>query len=126
MDDVGGGNLVDDIKKLIKTEGNLRLVFDNFDFKILANIILQNHRNADMHWIAQFATFDRIPCDNFDDTKPLVADINVIENKEYLLTKEELEQMKTDFVTLVMKVLVEFFPSLDHLKSEVHGWTHPT
>ena len=48
MDDIGG-NLVPDIKKLVQTEGKLRLVFDDFDFKILANIILQNHRNSDMH-----------------------------------------------------------------------------
>ena len=67
MDDVGG-NLVPVIKKLVQTEGKLRLVFDNFDFKILANIILQNHRNSDMHWIGQFVTFDRISCDHLDDT----------------------------------------------------------
>ena len=63
MDDVGG-NLKDDIRELMKTEGRPRLVFDNFDFKILANIILPNHRNSNIHWIAHFLTFDRIPCDN--------------------------------------------------------------
>ena len=48
MDDVGhwSGNLVPDIKKLIQSERKLRLVFDNFEFKILDNIILQNHRNC--------------------------------------------------------------------------------
>ena len=118
MDDVGG-NLVPVIKKLVQTEGKLRLVFDNFDFKILANIILQNHRNSDMHWIGQFVTFDRISCDHLDDTSPLVVDINKLENKEYLLTNEELEKMKSDFLTLVMRVLVDVFPCLQHLKSEV-------
>ena len=112
MDDIGG-NLVPDIKKLVQTEGKLRLVFDDFDFKILANIILQNHRNSDMHWIGQFVTSDIIPCD------PLVVDINKLENKEYLLTNEELEKMKSDFLTLVMRVLVDVFPCLQHLKSEV-------
>ena len=97
MDDVGSNN-VKDLQKLVESEGNqLRIVFDNFDFRVLANIVLPNHRNSDMHWIAQFATFDRIPSNHLDDSKPLVSNINDFENKEYLLTKEELEKMKSDF-----------------------------
>ena len=38
---------------------DLRIVFDNFDFRIMSNVTLPDHKNADMHWIAQFATFDR-------------------------------------------------------------------
>ena len=85
MDDVGG-DLINEMKQLVKTEGKPRMVFDNFDFKILANIILPNHRNSDIHWIGQFITFDRFPSDHLDDTKPLVSDIKLFNNKEYLLT----------------------------------------
>ena len=86
MDDIGG-NLRQEIRSLLNTEGRPRIVFDNFDFKILANIILPNHRNSDMHWIAHFVTFDRIPSDHLDDSKPLVSDIKTFENKEYYFTR---------------------------------------
>ena len=90
MDDVGSNNLKD-LQKLVESEGDqLRIVFDNFDFRVLANVALLNHKNADMHWIAQFATFDWIPSNHLDYSKPLVSDINEFENKEYLLTKDEL------------------------------------
>ena len=118
MDDVGG-NLKDDIRELMKTDGRPRLVFDNFDFKILANIILPNHRNSDIHWIAHFLTFDRIPCDNLDDSKPLVSDIKLFENKEYLLDEEELKKMKSDFTILVTRILVQFLECLRPVKNEV-------
>lgn len=118
MDDVGS-DLKSEVKKLVKSEGKPRIVFDNFDFKILANIILPNHRISDMHCIAQFLTFDRFPSDHLDDTKPLVADVKSFDNKEYLLTEKELQTVKSNFCTLVMRVLIEFFPCIQHLKSVV-------
>ena len=118
MDDVGG-SLRQDIRELLKTEGRPRIVFDNFDFKILANIILPNHRNSDMHWIAHFLTFDRIPSDHLDDTKPLVSDMKLFENKEYLLDDQEIGKIKADFSILVSRVLVQFFPCLKDVKDEV-------
>ena len=118
MDDVGG-SLKQDIRELLKTEGRPRIVFDNFDFKILANIILPNHRNSDMHWIAHFLTFDRIPSDHLDDTKPLVSDMKLFENKEYLLDDQEIGKIKADFSILVSRVLVQFFPCLKDVKDEV-------
>ena len=118
MDDIGG-NLRQEIRSLLNTEGRPRIVFDNFDFKILANIILPNHRNSDMHWIAHFVTFDRIPSDHLDDSKPLVSDIKTFENKEYLLDEGELKKMKSDFSILVSRVLVQFFPCLQYVKNEV-------
>ena len=39
MDDIGG-TLVPKLKKLEQEGKQLRIVFDNFDFKILANILL--------------------------------------------------------------------------------------
>jgi hypothetical protein len=118
MDDAGG-NLIDDLKKLVSTEGQLRIVFDNFDFKILANIILRNHRNSNMHWIGHYVKFDLIPSDHLDDTKPLVSDINQFENKNYLLEEDELQKMHCDLTILVTRVLVEYFPCLHHLKFAV-------
>ena len=118
MDDVGG-NLKQEIRQLLKTEGKPRLVFDNFDFKILANIILPNHRSSDMHWIGHFLKFDRFPSDHLDNTKPLVPNIDSFENKEYLLEADELEKMKSDFSILVLRVLAEFFPCLRYVKKEI-------
>ena len=83
MDDVAS-DLKNEMKELVKSKGKPQMVFDNFDFKILANIVLPNHRNSDMHWIAQFMTFDRFPSDHLDDATPMVSDVKLFDNKEYL------------------------------------------
>lgn len=36
----------------------LRVIFDNFDFKILVNVILKNYRNFDFYWIIYYLIFD--------------------------------------------------------------------
>jgi len=118
MDDVGTNN-VKDLQKLVETEGNLRLVFDNFDFRILSNVVLPNHQNSDMHWIAQYATFDRILSNCLDDSKPIVSNIEDFQNKEYLLSQVELDKLKSDFIVLVTRVLVQYFPCLNDLKDVV-------
>ena len=86
----------------------LRATFDDFDFKILANVILKNHRNSDFHWITHYLTFDRISSAGLDDTKPLVNDIDTFSNFNYL---------REEFIVLVSRVLVEFFPCLSSLAS---------
>ena len=118
MDDIGG-NLRQETRSLLNTKGRPQIVLDNFGFKVLANIILTNQRNSDMHWMAHFITFDRIPPDHLNDSKPLVSDIKTFENKEYLLDKRELKNMKSDFSILVSRVLVQFFPCLQYVKNEV-------
>ena len=91
MDEVASNN-VKDLQKFVESEGDeLRIiVFDNFDFRVLINVALPNHKNPDMHWIAQLAIFGRIPSNHLHDSKPLVSDINEFENKEHLLTKDEV------------------------------------
>lgn len=66
MDDLGS-NLSSVIKAKVESGLEMRVVFDNFDFRILANIILRNHGNADMHWIAHYVTFDRVPFSHLND-----------------------------------------------------------
>ena len=73
IDDLGK-DLVTSVCRELESGRKLRFVFDNFDFRILANIILKNHKNSDMHWIGQFVTFDRISSEHLDDEKPLVDD----------------------------------------------------
>ncbi|XP_044180297.1 uncharacterized protein LOC114947031 isoform X3 [Acropora millepora] len=108
MDDMGA-KLIGSIRKYIGTGLEPRIVFDNLDFKILANVILQNHRNSDMHWIAHFLTFERVSSENLDDSKPQKANVEDFELVEYLLNRSELEKLCSDFIVLVARVLVEFF-----------------
>ena len=63
--------------------------------------------------------FDRIPSNHLDDTRPIKANMEDLENKEYLLSKAELDKMKSDFTILVTRVLVQFFPCLSYLKDDV-------
>ena len=112
MDDLGS-NLSSIIKAKVDSGQELRVVFDNFDFRILTNIILRNHRNSDMHWIAQYVTFDRVPSSHLDDSKPLVPDIKDFDNVNYLMSKTELDQQRDNYIILVARVLIEFFPALE-------------
>lgn len=96
-------------------------LFDNFDFKILANIMLQNHRNSDMHWIAHYATYDRVTTNHLNDTKPLVENLKSFENSNYLLSSDEMESMKKEFTILVARVLLKFFPCMKPLSRVVPG-----
>lgn len=120
MDSIGNG-LVGNVRRSIQDNNlEMRVTFDNFDFKMLANIIMKNHKNSDFHWIVQYLCFERIPSSGMDDCKPLVNDIARFENINYLLDEEsELKAMKQDFIVLVARVLVEFFPFLSFLKSVI-------
>ena len=75
MDDIGG-ELIKKLRSWVQEGKELRVVFDNFDFKILANIMLSNHRNSDMHWIAHYVTYDRFSTKDLNDTKPLHPNLN--------------------------------------------------
>ena len=120
MDSVGG-DIKSEVKQVLQTNSSLRIVFDNLDFTVLANIILKNHRNSDMHWIGHYVTFDWVPSSHLDNTHPLVVKINEFDNTEYryLLSENELRKLKSDFTILVARVLVQFFACLNNLKSAV-------
>ena len=108
MDDIGA-DLKSSITSQISAGRQLRVCFDNIDFRILVNIILKNHQNSDKHWIAHYLTFDRVPSDELDDTKPLVPDCRALDNINYLLNRDELDTLRQNFIVLVARVLVEFF-----------------
>ena len=118
MDSVGG-DIKSEVKQGFQTKSSLRIVFDNLDFTVLANITLKSHRNSEMHCIGHYVTFDRVPSSHLGNTHPLVANIHEFDNTEYLLSENELRKLKSDFTILVARVLVEFFTCLNHLKSAV-------
>ena len=115
MMDSLGSNLASVVKANVESGQDLRVVFDNLDFRILANIILRNHRNSDMNWIAHYVTFERVSSRHLDDSKPTVSDIKDFDNINYLMSKDELEWQRNDYIILVARVLLEFFPSLGPL-----------
>ena len=114
MDDLGSNLSSIIIKAKFDSGQELRVVFDNFDFRILTNIILRNHLNSDMHWIAQYVTFDRVPSSHLDDSKPIIVpDIKDFDNVNYLMSKTELDLQRDNYIILVARVLIEFFPALE-------------
>jgi len=118
MDDIGG-----DLKKTIANQMSpgqqLRICFDNMDFRILVNITLKSHQNSDKHWIAHYLTFDRVPCRGLDEREPRLSDSNAFDNINYLLSKDELETVRQHFIVLVTRVLLEFFEFMKPLESAV-------
>ena len=126
MDDIGG-DLKNTIANQISAGQQLRICLDNMDFRVLVNIILKNHQNSDKHWIAHYLTFDRVPCHGLDDKKPLVSDSTAFDNINYLLSKDELETLRQQFIVLVARVLLEFFDFMKSLESALpvhitHWW----
>lgn len=84
-----GLDLIFVIKVKIEFGLEMRVVFDNFDFRIFANIFFRNYRNLDMYWIVQYVIFDWVFLGYFDDLKFIVFDINDFVNVNYFLNKEE-------------------------------------
>ena len=84
LDDLDGG-LIDHIRGKVKEGLELRVTFDNFDFQVLANIIVKGHQNSDMHWITQYITFDRVPSKGLNDTVPIIRDIKEFDNRNYVV-----------------------------------------
>ena len=117
MDQIGNG-LVSKVQKLVLEGLHLRVNFDNLDFKILANQVLTNHHNTDVHWINQYITFDRVPSAHLDDKKPL-ADLKELPLTEYLLSQQEEKQFKHNIIVLVARVLTQMVPCLAHIKDAV-------
>ena len=107
-----GKDLVTSICRELESGWRLQFVFDNFDFKILANIILKNHKNSDMHWIGQFVTFNRISNEHLDDEKPLIDDPALFTNANYLLSASDLEKILDYYTVLAARILIEFLPCL--------------
>ena len=118
LDDLGDG-LVDHVREKVQQGNELRVTFDNFDFRIFTNIIVKGYQNSDEHWITQYITFDRVSSVHLDDTRPIIQDIKNFDNTNYLLSKTELQDQRKDYIVLVSRVLVEHFPSLQSLKHVV-------
>ena len=117
MDQIGSG-LVSKVQKLVQEGLELRVNFDNLDFRILANQVLTNHRNTDVHWINQYITFDTVPSPHLDDQHPL-ADLKELPLTEYLLSQEEEKQFRSNITVLVARVLTKMVPCLAHIKDAV-------
>lgn len=118
LDDLGEG-LVDHVREKVQEGHELRITFDNFDFRILTNFIFKGYQNSDMHWITQFITFERVSSAHLNDTRPLIHNINEFDNTQYLLSKRELEDQRWNYIVLVSRVLVECFPCLKSIKHVV-------
>lgn len=119
-----GTDLTEKVRKEISTGKECRVFFDNLDFRILVNIELKNHRNSDIHWMAQYVTFDRVPSNHLDDSRPLIQSLDGFDNINYLLSSSETEKLRKDYIVLVIRVLVEFFDFMKVLESAVPCHIH--
>ena len=117
MDDIGD-HLCEVVQEEMSKGLRPRLIFDNFDFRISAGEMLQGVENKDRHWICQFLTFDRISTENLDNTTPQ-GKLEDFELKEYLLTHEEQQQTRNEYIILVLRILLKYIPWLSTLKKLV-------
>lgn len=61
LDDLGD-SLVEHIREKVQEGQELRVTFDNFDFQVLANIIVKGHQNSDMHWTGSHSLLPLTEC----------------------------------------------------------------
>lgn len=116
--DTIGKELVPKIKGFVQEGQELRVNFDNLDFKILANHVLRNHHNKDVHWINQFVTFDRVPLTHLHDFKP-IADLKELPITSFLLSQEERRQFRSALITLTSRILTKHVTCLSEMKDVV-------
>ena len=64
----------------VTKENSLRATFDNFDCKMSANVILEDHKNSDFHWITHVLTFDGVSNAGLNDTTLLTNDRSIFSN----------------------------------------------
>ncbi|KAK3755179.1 hypothetical protein QZH41_010699 [Actinostola sp. cb2023] len=113
-----GDHLVDTIKEEMKEGSKPRLTFDNFDFRVNAGEMLKGISNVDRHWICQYLTFDRVDTATLDNTQPL-GDLKDLDIKAYLLSDEEQEHMRDEYIVLVSRILTKVIPWLTSLEKTV-------
>lgn len=58
-------------------------------------------------------SLDRVPSSHLDDSKSIVPDIKDFDNVNYLMSKTELDQQRDNYIILVARMLIEFFPALE-------------
>ena len=117
IDDVGK-DLVSTIRQELIKGQPLRIIFDNMDFRILANIILKNNRTVISTGLGIFVTFDRVKSDHLDDKTPLVQKADLFYNGNYLLS-EELDQILDYYIVLASRILVQFVTCLSPMDQVV-------
>ena len=117
IDDVGK-DLVSTIRQELIKGQPLRIIFDNMDFRILANIILKNNRTVISTGLGIFVTFDRVKSDHLDDKTPLVQKADLFDNGNYLLS-EELDQILDYYIVLASRILVQFVTCLSPMDQVV-------
>lgn len=59
-----------------------------------------------MCWIGYYVMFDRVLLSYLDNIYFFVVNINEFDNIEYLCSENELRKLKSDFIVLVVRVLV--------------------
>ena len=89
MDDIGN-HLCEVVQEEMNKGLRPRLIFDNFDFRI----------------------------SGLDNTTPQ-GKLEDFELKEYLLTHEEQQQMRNEYIILVLRILLKYIPWLSTLKKLV-------
>ena len=55
---------------------------------------------------------------------PIIQDTGEIDNSNYLLSKQELQDQRRDYIILFSRVLVEYFPCLKSIKSVMYLITY--
>ena len=115
--DTIGKELVPKIQGSVQGQ-ELHVNFDNLDFKILANHVLTNHHNKDVHCINQSVTLDRVPSTHLDDSKPM-ADLKELPITSFLRSQEERRQFRGALITLTSRILTKHVTYLGQMKDVV-------
>lgn len=111
--------LVDSDAQLIDAVKNgqtLRATGDNLDMTIRALDVTSTHKNRDLHYFATNMIVNRLEFPNLSKESP-TKDLKRLNLTTFLLNDGELRNLRSNYMILVGRVLIEFLCSFSFLKS---------
>ena len=100
----------------VADDGGRKIVFDNLDMYIQPHQTSEDNQNQDLHWVSVMATENRISGNHLPSEKPNQTEsISNMDNAKFLPSKRELENQRSNYATLISRVLTKHIDCLSFL-----------
>jgi len=96
-------------------EGSYKVVLDNIDLRILTRNMTADNQNKDIHWCNHSAIKNRVSSDNQNSMKQ--TELLDLDNSKILPGVTDHQNLRSDYIHLVSRILVEYLPCFNFLKS---------
>jgi hypothetical protein len=95
-----------------------QIIGDNIDLYVKTKHMSSEKQNKSIHWFAMNAVQDRVTGNALDNLRPIKS-IMKMENKEFLPSFHDNQDLLHDFIPVFARVLVDKIPAMQTFKSVV-------